>query len=968
MSISLPDLCNLPEMVQQPLTMAWQSYQENSTRAGLEPLDDRALLTDVAHVWGASNFVATSLARHPELLQQLSQGGLQTSYANDEIKHKVLDELNGSHDPTDLGRRLRIIRRREMVRITWRDISGRAGLDETLRDLSDLADACIDGALEPLYQWLCESLGTPCNDDGVPQRLVVLGMGKLGGRELNFSSDIDLIFAFAENGSTRDGKRTIDNAQFFQRLGQQLIAALDPVTAEGFVFRTDMRLRPNGSVGPLAISFDAMEQYYQHQGRNWERYAMVKARVVAGDRERGAELLKMLRPFVYRRYLDFGAIESLRELKQTIRAEMRRKSMENNIKLGDGGIREVEFVVQAQQIIHAGRDPQLRQRNLLEALTLLGDRQLLPRHTVKHLQAAYRFLRKLENRIQQIDDRQLQVLPETPLDQARLVLGMGADSWSALGMELGRVRAWVADAFEQVFAAPQRGTMNSDDSDNPGGVWALLPLDNPKPIQQRLAMAGFGTAGSDSYRKLLAFQQHHELRVMDNTARNRINQLMPLLINAAAASQTPDATLHRLLDIIESIGRRSAYLGLLIENPLALGQLARLCAASAWIATHMARHPLLLDELIDPRSLFNPPGRTELQHELDVILAALDLHNQEAVMEVLRRFQITNQLRIAAADVTRAIPLMVVSDHLTALAEVTLGAVLAAAWQQLTQRYGRPPQQPGSDTGFAIIGYGKLGGIEFGYGSDLDIIFLHNATPASVTDGDKPIDSSLFYSRLVQRIVHILSTPTGSGRLYETDLRLRPSGASGLLVTSIDAMKSYQQQQAWTWEHQALVHARPVAGDPVIATAFMEIRSMVLSQPRDARTLRQEVREMRTRMRAHLGTHDPDQFHLKQDRGGIADIEFLVQYGVLRWVHEFPALLAWSDNIRLLDGFADAGLLSREHADALADAYRVLRAEIHRLKLAGRPTIVPADAFQAQRDSVNRCWQVWLEESAGEPP
>ena len=968
MNADRPAIHSLPELLQPPVSNAWQDYLDNAAAQQLPTLTDPELLAEVPTVWAASNFVAVNLSRHPALLQELADGPLRQRYHPGELRSVVADSLAGVSDEANLGRRLRLIRRREMVRITWRDITARATLDETLLDLSELAEACVDLALARLYDWLCVKFGTPCNADGEPQRMVVLGMGKLGGHELNFSSDIDLIFAYPEPGETRDGPRALDNAQFFLRLGRQLIKALDEVTADGFVYRTDMRLRPNGSVGPLAISFDAMESYYQLQGRAWERYAMVKARVVGGDYQRGEELLAMLRPFVYRRYLDFGAIESLRELKETIRAEMRRKGMEENIKLGGGGIREVEFVVQAHQIIHGGRNPALQQRHLLGVLQTLGQTKLLPEHTVSQLDQAYRFLRQLENRIQQVDDRQLQQLPDSELDRARLVLGMNQPDWETLKATLDQQRQWVENAFEQVFSAPQRDDAEQDAEDSVQTLWRQLDSHADEDIIRLLDAAGF-EGPAEMCRQLRALHQHRIFKAMSSNGRQRLDQLMPLAIGAAAGSPHPDATLERLLTIIESIGRRSAYLGLLVENPMALGQLARLCSASAWIAERIARHPLLLDELIDPRTLFAPPRKAGLQAELAQMSAALEPTDLEAQMETLRRFQITNQLRIAAADVVGALPLMVVSDHLTELAEVSLDGALRAGWAQMTAKHGRPPceldEQPEADgciTGFAVIGYGKLGGIEFSYGSDLDIIFLHAGTQTGVTDGDKPIDSGVFYSRLVQRIVHIISTPTAAGRLYETDLRLRPSGASGLMVTSISAMQTYQQEQAWTWEHQALVRARPVAGDPAVGAAFEQIRSKVLSQPRDPQALRTEVREMREKMREHLGSRDPGRFHIKQDHGGVADIEFLVQYGVLRWAAEHPALIEWTDNIRLLDSLRAAGLLSAERSESLADAYREFRREIHRLTLAGLPAVVDNDAFEQQRAIVTEQWREWLEE------
>ena len=967
MSIDSPDINALPAPLQGPVGIAWANWQQAAAEQGLDRhiLDRRetaGLLAEVPLVWGASPFVATSLAQHPALLPELIQQGLRNTYPRGEMRRVVSGALQTASNEADLGRQLRQLRRREMVRIAWRDISGRATLQQTLADLSNLADCCIDLALQALHGWLCARLGTPCNDAGEPQQLVVLAMGKLGGQELNFSSDIDLIFTYPENGETIGGPKPLDNGQFFLRLGRQLVKVLDERTADGFVYRTDMRLRPHGSAGPLAISFAAMESYYQSQGRAWERYAMVKARVVAGDRARGAELLQQLRPFVYRRYLDFGAIESLRDLKRSIRAEVLRKGMQDNIKLGSGGIREVEFTVQALQILHGGRDRSLQQQPLLPVLTLLKEKRLLPMSTADALADAYTFLRQLENRIQQIDDRQRQELPASAIDRERLVLGMQMPDWDTLISTLNGHRQAVADAFEQVFSESRQDQSHKTGGAPLASVWASLEQAPQAEGEALLSDAGFASP-ADMLSKLRALQQRRQFRSMSDNGRQRLDQLIPLLIKAAARTPRPDTTLSRLITIIEAIGQRASYFGLLTENPSALQQLVRLSAASDWISQRIARHPLLLDELLDPRSLFAPPRKAGLEAELQRLFEQIDPTDVDALMDGLRRFQMSNQLRVAAADVVGALPLMVVSDHLTEIAEVTLDGVLRGAWAQLSTRHGRPSCQldgASPDSGFAIIGYGKLGGIELGYGSDLDIIFLHAATPGSTTDGDKPIDSNKFFARLAQRIIHIISTRTAAGRLYETDLRLRPSGASGLLVTSIDAMQAYQQQQAWTWEHQALVRARPISGDPAVGRAFDALRRKVLSQRRDPQVLRREVREMREKMRQALGSPQSDQFHLKQDPGGIADIEFLVQFGVLRWSTEHTALLDWTDNIRLLNSFVDCGLLPRATAETLAEAYRAYRKTVHQLALQGQAPVIAADAFVEQRRAVGEQWRQWL--------
>lgn len=950
----------LPEALHPRMQRLWSSYLERAG-ATVPPLPP-ALADELARVWAVSDFVAQACIRAPDLLADLLAGGdLARAYPPGHLRERLAQALAGTADENDLGRRLRLFRRREMVRIAWRDIAGRADLVETTADLSDLAEAATDLALDYLHRWHCELWGTPYHADGRPQRLVVIGMGKLGARELNFSSDIDLIFAYAEDGETRDGRRSVGNQEFFVRLSQRLINALGQLNAYGLVFRVDMRLRPFGESSALAIGFDAMEEYYQVHGREWERYALVKARVIAGDREGGERLLAALRPFVYRRYVDFGAFESLREMKRLIEQEVRRKGVEDNVKLGPGGIREVEFIGQAFQLVRGGREPALRERRILVILETLQRLDLLPEYAARELAESYRFLRTAEHRAQQLADQQTHLMPAEPEARARVALGMGFPDWPAFERVLRRQMARVHQHFERVFAAPQ-AEQTTDSAANLAGVW-LGGLDQE---QARAQLCEAGYAGGDEVlRRLHALRDSHRCRALSAQGRARLERLMPLLLAAVGKAPHPDAALEAVLGLVEAVTRRSAYLALLVENPMALSQLVRLCAASTWITRLLTRHPQLLDELLDPRSLYNPPRRAVLVDDLRQRLLRLPEDDQEQYMDALRHFVQVNMLRVAAADVVGAVPLMVVSDHLTELAEVVLAEVLDLAWRHLAARHGVPRSADGQapcDKGFAIIAYGKLGGIELGYGSDLDVVFLHHGGPAGgTTDGARPIDENVFFARLGQRVIHILTARTSAGALYEVDLRLRPSGASGLLVSNVDAFATYQREQAWTWEHQALVRARPVAGDPAIADAFQRIRREVLGRARDRTALRHEVRQMREKMRTTLSKGGADRFDLKQDRGGIADIEFMVQYGVLAWAHEHPALLDHPDNVRLLDGFAQKGLLPAADCAALGDAYRAFRARAHRLTLDDLPALVSDDSLDGHRRRVTAIWEALME-------
>ncbi|MDX1823274.1 MAG: bifunctional [glutamate--ammonia ligase]-adenylyl-L-tyrosine phosphorylase/[glutamate--ammonia-ligase] adenylyltransferase, partial [Thiohalomonadales bacterium] len=926
-------LVKLPVPLQETVQRQWQEFTAAvPDLGGLPPSVSESL----PRVWAASSFVAQQCLREPPLLVNLAKEDLQQDYNGETYRARLAERIAPINQEANLMRELRRFRQREMVRIIWRDITGWAKLMDTTRDLSHLAEACIDGALDKLYQWQCEQSGTPQDRNGQPLKMVVLGMGKLGAWELNLSSDIDLIFAYAEDGEVQGRGRATSHGEFFTRLGRKLISALDQQTADGFVFRVDMRLRPFGDSGALVTSFAAMENYYQIHGREWERYAMVKARVVAGDRHCGEQLMAMLKPFVYRRYLDFGAYEALREMKTLISREVQRRGMERNVKLGAGGIREVEFIGQLFQLIRGGRDTNLTSRQILKVLDHLGKANYLPDFVVEELIAGYCFLRNVEHRLQAYEDRQTHLLPQDAIGQLRLAYSMGFNDWESFQAQLNLHRQRIQRHFEQVFEAPQ--TEQADDGTaDLTGVW-YGTLDESTSIRV-LAAAGFEEA-EGLWKKLSEIRQSRSYHALSRQGRERLDRLLPLLLGASGQADQPDETVLRLLDLIAQIARRSVYLALLVENPLALSQLVRLSSASSWISHFLKQYPLLLDELLDPRSLYAPPDKAELTAELGRRLAGISQEDQELTMDILRQFKHANVLRVAAADIVGALPLMKVSDHLTWIAETVLYEALEQAWQHLTRRHGRP-QNSGEGNGFAIIGYGKLGGIELGYGSDLDLVFLHGADGSSeTTDGEATLALPVFFARLGQRLIHLLTAYTPAGLLYEVDMRLRPDGASGMLVSSLSAYEAYQREKAWLWEHQALVRARPVAGDPEIGERFEVIRRAVLGQARDEAELRQGIINMRKRMRQELDRSTKDQFDLKQSPGGIVDIEFMVQFGVLAYAHTHPALLDYSDNIRLLAGLGDAGLLNQKDVDDLSDVYREYRCEVHRRALQEQEGII----------------------------
>ena len=930
--------------------------------AGVEGLDAGALPGDAARVLACSDFVFSSCERDPAMLADLvSSGDLEAPYpasaAGPRDRRSLrerADSLARAADSIDaLMPDLRRLRRREMARIAWRDIGGLADFDETVRDTSDLADAIIDTSLTRLHEWQCVALGTPIGHSGEPQQLVVLALGKLGASELNFSSDIDLIFTFPENGQTEGGRRSVDNDRFFLQLARKLVKVLGEPTADGFVYRVDMRLRPFGSQGPLVLGFDALEEYYQTHGRDWERYALIRARAVSGDMALAAELLERLRPFVYRRYIDFGTLQSLRSLKVLMEQEVTRKGMEHSVKHGPGGIREVEFTAQAFQMVRGGRTPALRYRRLLTVLARLGELGLLPEHAVESLSAAYRFLRAAEHRLQQVDDRQEHMLPQDDAGRTRIAAGMGYASWEAFSERLERHRRNVDEQFAQVFGEEREaGAAGAD----PLGA-LFTPSADEAAGTAALEGAGFAAAG-EAWSIVARYRDTFTLKIPDALGHERLARLAPDLLRAVAAQGNATQTLERVLEVIESIAKRSVYLALLAERSIALSQFVQLCAASPWIARLLGRHPVLFDELLDPRTLYEPLTPDQLAEDVAQRLAAIDDPDREFEMDCLRQSKQANVLRVAAADVSRRIPLMVVSDHLTEIAEAVLRAALDLAWRDIAARHGRPASMP-KDAAFppyAVIAYGKLGGIELGYGSDLDLVFVHDDDTNAMTTGRKPVDLATFYARLTQRLIHMLTTMTPQGALYEVDPRLRPDGSKGVLVNPLGGLGEYLRDKAWTWEHQALVRARAVAGDPALGQRFARLRREVLLRDRDGAALRDDVRTMRERMRTELGSRGSGRFDLKQDPGGVADIEFMVQYGTLRWAPRLGDDLDFTDNVRLLEGFGRAGLMPDEDVTLLADAYRAYRGRIHELALQESGAVVDAGEFAALREAVTAIW------------
>ena len=917
-------------------------------------------------MFAASDFVAGSLARDAQLLATLvSSGDLQRRLAPREFAARAPALAAEPELPeAKVLSELRRWRRREYTRIAWRDLAGWADLTETLTDLTAVADVAIATALAHARSVLAARYGEPRSAAGEAQPLVIIGMGKLGGGELNFSSDVDLVLLFPEHGET-DGARGISNEEFFTRLGQALVRLLETATAEGFVLRVDLRLRPFGDSGPLVASFAAFEDYLPRHGRDWERYAYDKARPITAA-ERYAELeAAAVRPFVYRRYLDYGVFESLRDMKALIEREIERRELADHVKLGPGGIREIEFIVQALQLTRGGRDRRLQTPSLLTALAHLGEARLLPAEAVTELNAAYVFLRRLENRLQMVGDAQVHRLPAQPLARERIALAMGMGDWPAFMHEFEAHRERVSRHFRWVIfgGQPDTGAVRID----LGRFWDSQA--ETAALAASLTAAGFSDAG-EAARLLLELRASALVRKLDEPGRKRLQALLPVLLADVAQSSAQLPVLRRVIAIIEATGKRSAYFALLQENGAARARLVQLCRHGDFLAAQIAAHPLLLDELIDERLLTQLPTRAEFARELEQRLEQLREDDPEQQVEALRQFQRAALFRVAVADLTGLLPLMQVSDRLTDIAELIVASAMQLGWRQITAQFGVPScgdaSQPRA-VNICAVGYGKLGGMELGYSSDLDLVFLHDSHgERQETTGAKPIDNQLFFVRLAQRIVHLLTMHSAAGRLYEVGVRLRPRGKGGLLVTNIQAFAEYQRQDAWTWEHQALLHARAVAGAPELRARFEAVRLEVLCQHVRHQDLREQVRSMRERMRRELGSGETERFDIKQDSGGIADIEFLAQYWALRWARQYPAVALFSDTIRQLESVASANLVPQTDVDLLTGAYRAYRASIHRLSLDGASAIVPAQQFREARAGVTALWESTMnDEPAG---
>ena len=938
----------LPQSLYQILQLRIQDCFSAGNIQDISQLPVTAL--DFTRVMLFSPFTAEHVTANPLILDRFGKSGdLDTSYAPGDIKKKLGDFIGDNQDSAGVRARLLEFKVYEIIRIAWRDLTGAAPLSETMADLSDLACACISFGFEQLYPVLTRKWGTPRDSNGNAQNIVVLGMGKLGAGELNFSSDIDLIFVYPDSGQT-DGDRSISNDEFFTKLCREFIKLFSMGNGTHF-YRVDTRLRPFGDSGPLVMNAEAFEHYYQSQGREWERYAMIKATPVAGDIAAGNTIIQALKPFIFRRYLDYGAFDSFRDMKQRITLQVKNAKLKHNIKIGAGGIREIEFFGQLFQLIRGGVEPALQARPILLVMDTLVEKKLIDKKECDELKDAYRFLRLVENRLQAYQDRQIHDIPEDPVQRQILALSMGYKDENAFYTELSRIQGVVHKHFSGLL-------VQADDEDNDSSSQELKQIwdsiTDPQFHGEDLSISGYEDTGS-VVRLLKALAAHPHTRQLSQTGRNKLSQLLPHLIKKVGEHPDSEEVMAKLIDLVATIERRTCYLSLLIENKGALDNLIVLARKSPWIISFLSRHPVLLDELMDPVSLYSPPKRDMLELEMERSMARVPKGDLEHLLEELNIFRQINTLRVAAADVSGNFSLMKVSDHLTWIAEIILNQVVASSWQIVTEKYGYPEGMEGKDIegcGFIVIAYGKVGGLEMGYKSDLDLVFIFDAESGYTSGTERSIDIGRFYSNLGQRIINALTMHTPAGTLYGADMRLRPGGDSGTIITHIQAYEDYLKNQAWTFEHQALIRARPVAGDPSLFKRFDTIRKKILTRERDDSILKKEVGQMRERMRRQRLKYEPGLFDLKQSRGGIVDIEFIVQYLVLRHACNHPDVLEWTDNIRLLQALSVDALISGEESSILQNAYVTMRKTIHRLTLQERSANVDEDQFSEQAAKV----------------
>lgn len=892
------------------------------------------------------------LAGHSRFLQRLHRryGGdlalLPPGAPRREAMDAVCDALLARGN--DTGTALRILRQLVMERLIQLDCDGQAPLSDITCAVTELAELALDRACRHARQELDARHGAPRGPEGQPVQLWIIGMGKLGARELNVSSDIDLIYVYEHDGETAglaDGRGRISNHEYFARAVKAIYSLVGDTTEHGFVFRVDLALRPNGNSGPAAVSLAALEEYLQVQGREWERFAWLKSRVVAPRECIASTEVQALRgvvlPFVFRRYLDYSVFDALRLLHSQIRDHAAKRSAghperANDVKLSRGGIREIEFTVQLLQVVRGGQFPELRRRPTLDALQRLAQAGLMPQETADALARAYVFLRRVEHRIQYLDDQQTHVLPTRDDDLAWIARTMGYPDCCAFLHELDAHRELVAQEFDTLLGGNGKKQCSKGGC---GGPRAAAPP--PPELEALLEQLPSG------FRERVAeWRSHPRVQGLRDETRARLFRLVQRTAQWLTEGRVTEEAAVRMANWLEPLLRRDSYLSLLLERPSVHEQMLHLLGAARWPARYLLQHPGVIDELVGDALLAERFSVADFERELAMRLASITSTGEdddETLLNLLRRAQHAETFRTLARDVEHRITVEQVADDLSALADSVLRVTAQWCWSRLKTRHREVPQ-------FAVIGYGKLGGKELGYGSDLDIVFVFD-------DDDERAPE--VYAAFVRKLINWLTVKTGEGDLYEIDTALRPNGSSGLLVTRFEAYANYQERRgsntAWTWEHQAMTRARFVMGSPQLETRFDAVRTAVITSPRDPVALREEIVSMREKVAQAHPTRD-GQFDVKHSPGGMVDAEFAVQYLVLSQAAAHPELVANVGNIALLQRAEQVGLLPSGVGHAAADAYRELRRVQHRARLDEVPTQVMPPALQAERDAVLALW------------
>ncbi|MDO4642980.1 MAG: bifunctional [glutamate--ammonia ligase]-adenylyl-L-tyrosine phosphorylase/[glutamate--ammonia-ligase] adenylyltransferase [Cardiobacteriaceae bacterium] len=917
-----------------------------------------ALRPDVLRLIQTSNYAAEQLRRQPALLTTLNDDDLNTNLAT-----RLQQKLTNIDNEDSFMRVLRQFKHHWQVRFIHAIVNTRITQETFLARTSILAETLIDAALNWLHTRLVMRYGQPLDAQGKPLQMVVLGMGKLGGSELNFSSDIDLIFAYRENGTTHpaEEQKSIEHEIFFRKLAQKLIYTLDSTTADGIVYRVDMRLRPFGQTGPLALSFNAMENYYLIHGRDWERYAMMKARPVAGDKADGAALLATLKPYIYRRYLDYNALHAISDMKSSINRQIHEDGMEKHIKLGEGGIREAEFTVQAMQMIYGGQYPALQTTSFLNALKQIGTLAIWREAETATLHNAYLTLRGIENAIQFDHEQQSHLLPDKEEDWQRLALACAYPTTEALHQALTQARQHIHHRFNSIFIQEE----NTDDNLNEQQLEIDWSDPDTSSIDHWLKQQALDSLQiSHISTALQKFARETNWQRLPQQTVQRLQRLLPALLQHCVQKPERWRGLDSILELIVAVSGRGVYINMLSEQPKLSAHLLDIAAHSAWLIQYIAAHPLVIDDITSERHI--TVGKSALEKDLNARLQNID--DEETWQHALRDFKLVQVFKTAWADIHNELPLMQVSDQLSYIAEITLQTALERANHTLQQKHGIPRKADGSPAEIAIIGYGKLGGIELGYGSDLDIIYLYDdGGSQGMSDGDKPLENLQYFTRLSQRTSNLLSAASSNGNIYDIDTRLRPGGSSGLPVCSIQTYARYLEESAWTWEHQALTRSRAVAGSAALAEQFQHIRQHILTRTAKP-DLRHDILNMRQKMRDNDKSNSAEAFHLKKGRGGLIDIEFIVQYLLLAYAANEPFIIRMSDNIRQLAALEATGILTSSQAMTLRDAYRKMRGEAHHRQLNGQDNLVIAEEWHDTRQQVQTIWENIFQENTTTTP